>query len=188
LKEFTQTLYTIADDVYMHIVFNPDYVKEYRLIGFDNKVGAIADSLSVIEGGEIGSGQSLMAVFEIVPTLLNEGSAEKNITNQDFVEVRLLYKLPNNNVAMEFKASNPFIFTPFDELDKCYRFSSAVIMFGSLIRSSQFVKNISWNDVLAVASESFDPKDTSQKEFISLVKQAKMVYSRKKKKKSELVN
>jgi Ca-activated chloride channel family protein len=30
-------------------------VKEYRLIGFDNKVGALKDSLSTIEGGEIGS-------------------------------------------------------------------------------------------------------------------------------------
>ena len=41
LKEFTQTLYAVADDVYMDVEFNPEYVKEYRLIGFDNKVGAL---------------------------------------------------------------------------------------------------------------------------------------------------
>jgi Ca-activated chloride channel family protein len=56
LKEFTQTLYSVADDVYMNVEFNPEYVKEYRLIGFDNKVGALRDASSVVEGGEIGSG------------------------------------------------------------------------------------------------------------------------------------
>ncbi len=66
MKEFTQTLYAVADDVYMDVEFNPEYVKEYRLIGYDNKVGALTDSLSVIEGGEIGSGQSVISVFEIV--------------------------------------------------------------------------------------------------------------------------
>ncbi len=75
MKEFSQTLYAVADDVYMNVEFNPDYVKEYRLIGFDNKVGALKDSLSVIEGGEVGSGQSMMAVFEIVPDKKAAGEA-----------------------------------------------------------------------------------------------------------------
>ena len=73
LTEFTQTLYAVADDVYMNVEFNPEYVKEYRLIGFDNKVGALKDSLSIIEGGEIGSGHSMVAMFEIVPTDINKG-------------------------------------------------------------------------------------------------------------------
>ncbi|HET9431839.1 MAG TPA: von Willebrand factor type A domain-containing protein, partial [Chitinophagaceae bacterium] len=68
LTEFTQTMYAVADDVNMNVDFNPEYVKEYRLIGFDNQVGALRDSLSLIEGGEIGSGHSVMTVFEIVPT------------------------------------------------------------------------------------------------------------------------
>ena len=67
MKEFTQTLYAVADDVYMNVEFNPDYVKEYRLIGFDNKVGALNDTLAMVEGGEIGSGYSMMGLFEIVP-------------------------------------------------------------------------------------------------------------------------
>jgi Ca-activated chloride channel family protein len=68
LKEFTQTLYSVADGVYMNVEFNPEYVKEYRLIGFDNKVGALRDTLSMVEGGEIGSGHSMVAMFEIKPT------------------------------------------------------------------------------------------------------------------------
>src|SRR4030095_10155891 len=44
VKELTQTLYSIADDVYMDVAFNLNLVKQYRLIGFDNKVGAMSDS------------------------------------------------------------------------------------------------------------------------------------------------
>ena len=53
MKEFTQTLYTIADDAHMHVTFDPSLVKQYRLIGFDNKVGALADSTSEVEGGKL---------------------------------------------------------------------------------------------------------------------------------------
>ena len=56
VKEFTQTLYSIASDVYMIIKFNPDKVKEYRLIGYDNKKSIIAENSDELEGGEIGSG------------------------------------------------------------------------------------------------------------------------------------
>ncbi len=49
LKEFVQILYTVADDVYLNVHFDPAYIKEYRLIGFDNKVGAIKDSSAIIE-------------------------------------------------------------------------------------------------------------------------------------------
>jgi Ca-activated chloride channel family protein len=71
VEEFTQTVYAVADDAYLNIVFNPALVKDYRLIGFDNKVKMLSDSLSEIQGGEVGSGHSLLALFELTPA---EGS------------------------------------------------------------------------------------------------------------------
>lgn len=67
VNELTQTLYTVANDVTMNVQFNPAMVKEYRLIGYDNKKNAITDSLSTLEGGEIGSATGITAIFEIVP-------------------------------------------------------------------------------------------------------------------------
>ena len=66
VKELTQTFYAVADDVYMNTQFNPKWVKEYRLIGFDNKRDAVSDTAIEIEGGEVGSGSSVLAIFEIV--------------------------------------------------------------------------------------------------------------------------
>jgi Ca-activated chloride channel homolog len=187
LKEFTQTLYAVADDVYMNVEFNPAYVKEYRLIGFDNKVGALKDSLSGIEGGEIGSGYSMIAMFEISPTEINDKAVNDNITAGKFADIKLQYQLPNDTVHRRFNYIGEFNYIPFEELDKYYQFSAAVAMFGSVLRSSPFAKNISWGDILYLAQQSCDKNDLSQKEFISLVQQAKLLYSKGKKKKGGIV-
>jgi Ca-activated chloride channel family protein len=182
LSEFTQTLYAVADDVYMNVEFNPEFVKDYRLIGFDNKVGALRDSLSVIEGGEIGSGYSMMAMFEITPTTLNINATSDNFASGKFADIQLQYRQPNDTVKNNFSFTSNFNYTPFEDMDRCYRFSAAVVMFGSMLRASPFTKNISWNDILLVAQQSSD-NDILQKEFIGLVQQAKTLYSKSKKKK-----
>ncbi len=183
LKEFTQTLYAVADDVFMNVEFNPEYVKEYRLIGFDNKVGALRDSLSVIEGGEIGSGHSMLAMFEIVPTEINKGAIKDNFTTGKLADIKLQYQHPNDTVGCNYNTTCRFEFIPFAELEPSYHFSAAVAMFGSLLRSSPFLKNIGWNEIISLAEESSGKDDLIQKEFISLVQQAKVLYSKGKKKK-----
>jgi Ca-activated chloride channel family protein len=178
MKEFTQTLYAVADDVYMDVEFNPDYVKEYRLIGYDNKVGALNDSLAIIEGGEIGSGQSLISVFEITPKTPLDNTAGK------FAEIKLQYKRPNNPTPYKFSYPSPKEVIPFDKLDKCYRFTASVAMFGSMLRSSQFLKNMTWNDIVNFALATADNNDLLQKEFVGIVQQAKVLYAKTKKKKN----
>lgn len=183
LREFTQTLYAVADNVYMNVGFNPEYVKEYRLIGFDNKVGALRDSMSVIEGGEIGSGYSMVALFEIVPTDINKSSVKNNFTTGKFADIKLDFRHPNDEKECQLSHACPFEYTPFPELDKSSQFSAAVAMFGSLLRSSVFVKNAGWSDIIALAQNASGANDLLQKEFISLVQQAKLLYTKVKKKK-----
>jgi Ca-activated chloride channel family protein len=182
-KEFTQTLYAVADDVYMNVTFNPEYVKEYRLIGFDNKVGALRDSLSVIEGGEIGSGHSMIAMFEIIPTEINKGAIKDDYRSGSLSQINLKYKLPNDTAQKYFHTECPFEYLPFEEIDRSYHFSTAVAMFGSLLRNSPYMKNIGWNEIISMAENSSGSDDLLQQEFISMLQQAKILYSRFKKKK-----
>jgi len=181
MKEFTQTLYTVADDVYMNVNFNPQLVRQYRLVGFDNKIGALADSLSVIEGGEIGSGHSMMAVFEIEPTVTAGGAT----LQQDFAEVHLQFKNVNDTTRQEMKKSIPYYPLRFKEIDPVYRFATSVIMFGSLLKTSQFAKDISWGDVVYNASESANPTDINQHGFVELVIKARNLYNKLKKRKKD---
>lgn len=184
LREFTQTLYAVADNVYMNVEFNPEYVKEYRLIGFDNKVGALRDTASVIEGGEIGSGHSMIALFEITPTEINKGAIKDNFTSGKFADIKLNYQLPNNIVPLSTSHTARFDFIPFEETEKTFQFSAAVAMFGSLLRTSPHMKNIGWNEIITFAEASSGKTDLLQKEFLSLLYQARDLYQKGKKKKT----
>ena len=181
LTEFTQTLYAVADNVYMNVNFNPDYVKEYRLIGFDNRVGSLNDSSSVIEGGEVGSGHSIIGVFEISPTDFNKDAVERDFTPGNIASIKIHYKLPHDSAEKQFAASVPLTYKDFNSIDRNLRFSTAVIMFGSLLRASAVTKEINWNDTILLASQTSDDNDPIQKEFVSLVKEARVLYTKQKK-------
>jgi Ca-activated chloride channel family protein len=181
MKEFTQTLYTVADDAFMNVEFNPKYVKEYRLLGFDNKVGALNDTSAIMDGGEIGSGYAMMGMFEIEP----EKTDSNTVIDEKFAQIKLHYRKPGDTGSHVFTYQSPFNFKDFTAIDKNYRFSAAVAMFGSMLRVSSFTKDVNWNHVLLLATASANTNDLLQKEFVSLVEQAKILYSKGKKRKRE---
>jgi Ca-activated chloride channel family protein len=66
VQEMSATLQTIAKDVKIQVEFNPARVRRYRLIGYENR--AIADKdfrNDAVDAGEIGSGQSATALYEL---------------------------------------------------------------------------------------------------------------------------
>ncbi|NJO24892.1 MAG: VWA domain-containing protein [Bacteroidia bacterium] len=179
LKEFAQTLYAVADNVYLNISFEPSLVNEYRLIGFDNKVGALADTLSEIEGGEIGSTHTMMAAFEIIPGR----NMKNNYAVTPFAHIELMYRLPGDMAAQSKTHKCNYDFIPFNDLAPTFRFATAVIIYGSILRSSPFVKNAGWNDVLFLAGGAANKEDITQVQFVQLVEKTKQLYSKFKKKK-----
>jgi Ca-activated chloride channel family protein len=180
LKEFTQTLYTVADDVYLNAAFDPAYVKEYRLLGFGNKVGAIKDTTATIEGGEIGSAYSMIALFELIP---NEVGIKDAVVKP--VTFSLQYKLPKSKKQLELVVTPALKFQPLDSLSNEYGFAAGVAMFGSMLRYCKATKDVTWNQMLELATKYVNEKSPSQKEFVTLVQQAKVIYSKKRKRSSD---
>jgi Ca-activated chloride channel family protein len=54
-----------------------------------------------------------------------------------------------------------------------------------LSRSSAFIRNATWNDLLLLAETSSVADNLLQKNFVSLVHQAKTLYTKTKKKKGD---
>lgn len=181
VKELTQTLYTVADDAFLNVRFNPSVIKEYRLIGFDNKVNALADSLNEVEGGEVGSGHSLLAMFELVP--FNQSLNDWGYAKDGLAQVSMNYKLPGDSTGRITSYTVPGTYTEFQDLPECYRFATSVSMFAGLLKNSQYMRTITWNDAAILADESHNPQDAIQTEFISMIMKAKKIYGNKKKKK-----
>jgi Ca-activated chloride channel family protein len=180
MEEFAQTVYAVAKEAYIEIRFDPAQVKSYRLIGFDNKLIAMQDSTNEIQGGEIGSGHSLMALVEIDPVKL-----ETSPVNHDnsFAKLWMHYQIPENNINKLEEYDLPYSFRPFNDLPNYYRFSASVALFGGLLKKSTFTEKATWDELALLAKTSYDPNDVSQTEYLQLIDKAKKIYHKEKKKK-----
>ncbi|HXB92382.1 MAG TPA: von Willebrand factor type A domain-containing protein [Puia sp.] len=178
VREFTQTIYAVADDAYLNISFNPALVKKYRLIGFDNKVKVLADSMNELQGGEVGSGHSLLALFEITP--VNPDSVDPAGDRSRLAQVSLNYRLPNDSTDKISRYVCSSQLTPFRDLKPCYRFASSIALFGGLLKKSRFTGQAGWKDAIEMAEDSRDPEDGVQQEFIGLIEKARKIYGREK--------
>lgn len=66
--EFSGTLFTVAEDVKLQLEFNPERVAGYRLIGYDNRQLEARDfNDDSKDAGELGAGQQVTALYEIIP-------------------------------------------------------------------------------------------------------------------------
>lgn len=181
VQELTQTFYAVADDVLMNIQFNPAMVKEYRLIGFDNKREAIADEFNDLEGGEIGSGNSTLAIFQIVPTEQNQYTNTIGI-QESIAELQLKYASCNDTSSMKMQYSVPNNFTPYETLHKDLQFATVVSMFALKLKQSTYIEGIDWKTILSLAQQAANKEDYLQNEFLTLLVKVQKIYPEKKKK------
>ncbi|MFZ1785541.1 MAG: von Willebrand factor type A domain-containing protein [Ferruginibacter sp.] len=184
VKELTQTFYAVADDVFLNLKFNANLVKEYRLIGFDNRRDAVADTLIDLDGGEIGSANSVLAIFEIMPA--TDKLFNPDILPKDKVaELDMRYSLCNDTVQLLMTDYCPANFVPFQSIDSDLRFATAVAMFGLKLKQSKFIKQADWMDIYQIAAGSYDPNSFLQTEFLQLVEKARNIYASKKQRKKK---
>lgn len=180
MEEFSQTIYAVAKEAYIDIRFDPDLIKNYRLIGFDNKVSALQDSTNEIQGGEIGSGHSLIALIEIEPEEQEEGI---DLHPDVYAKLRMHYQLPGENKNRLEEYDIPYHFNLFNEMPDYYRFSASVALFGGLLKKSPYTQKTSWDELAIIAKGSYDASDVSQNEYILLIDKAKKIYHKDKKRK-----
>lgn len=175
VKEFCQTAITVASDVYMNVDFNSTLVKDYRLIGFDNSQQALVDTSSTLQGGDVGSGHNMLAMFEVKPNapvaqLVNENS------NALIGALKLQYRQPGKR-TYEFKSQSiPLSLLPFARLDSSLRFATSVAMLGQSLRRSKYAESYSFDDIATIATAAAPTSDVLEQEFIQLVKEAKKIY------------
>lgn len=181
VKELSQTFYGVADDVYFNIQFDPKVVKNYRLIGFDNKRDAVADSATDLEGGEVGSGNSVLAMFEVE---LNDTLSAKE---KSIAKVDLRYSNCNDTAILHMYNNCEKIIADFAKIDNDYQFAAAVAMFGLKLKQSKYIKDIDWLQIETLATASHNPSNYLHTDFLQVVHKAKDIYlgatSKKKKKK-----
>lgn len=177
VTEFTKNIFTVANDASITIQFDPETVASYRLIGFDNKRTALDDSTSSLEGGEIGSGHSIMAIAEIIPAKDSIRSANKLLA-----KLVLRYKEPLSGIQKEQEFEAYYRGKKMEHTDSTYRFAAAVAMFGNILRQSKSTHGFQLEDVALLNKDAISPNNLLQQEFQQLLEKAIRLYNPSKKK------
>jgi len=161
-------LEVIARDVKIQVEFDPNVVKEYRLIGYENRDIADKDFRNdKVDAGEIGNGHAVTAIYDVV---LKD-------TKSSPIVLRLRHKQPlSGDKASEsaFKMDPSAIAASFDAAGRDFRFATTVAAFAEILRQSPHARDWSMKDIARLADQAATTA-TDQQEFVSLVHRAEKI-------------
>jgi Ca-activated chloride channel family protein len=188
VNEFGGTLFTIAKDVKLQIEFNPVLVQGYRLVGYENRMLNKEDfNDDKKDAGEMGSGHTVTALYEIIPVGENsdflkrvdtlkyqqEEKFSPSVFSKELMTIKLRYKQPDGAVSKLMEV--PVTDTKMDlqNTSANYRFASSVAEFGMLLRSSSFKQQATYKNVINLAQNAIGTDSEGyRKEFLQLVQKA----------------
>ncbi len=186
MNEFGGTLFTVAKDVKLQLEFNPAEVKGYRLLGYESRRLAAKDfNDDKKDAGEIGSGHTMTAFYEIVPAGSDEKVADVDpLKYQKRTEsgrgevctVKLRWKKPDGDTSMlkEIPIAEAQITSKTPSED--YRFASAVAELALLLSDSKFKGDASFDRILDRARHAKgEDLEGYRAEFIRLVETAQLM-------------
>jgi Ca-activated chloride channel family protein len=193
VEEMGGTLITVAKDVKLQVEFNPNLVKGYRLIGYENR--SLEDdefNNDKIDAGDLGAGHTVTAFYELIPAGSTEvlpgiDSLKYQSTNtpngqygNEIMTIKVRYKAPNGVVSKLFSLPVNADIKPFNSTSADMQFAASVVEFGLLLRSSSFKGNASFQHVIETAQNALgDEKNDYRAEFVRLVRIAESLTNKR---------
>ncbi len=187
VTEMGSTLLTIAKDVKIQIEFNPAKVKGYRLVGYENRMLKNEDfNDDTKDAGEMGAGHSVTAFYEIIPADSDEelpGVDKLKYTDAkisdaakkspELATIKFRYKAPKEDESQLIVEPVLDKGIHWKKTSKDFRFASAVVELGLLLRDSEFKGASTFESLIARAKNASgaDPHGY-RAEFVRLAEMA----------------
>jgi Ca-activated chloride channel family protein len=179
-EQLSATLVTVAKDVKVQVEFNPAEVKQYRLIGYENRALAEEDfNNDSVDAGDIGAGHQVTALYEVMPADAKGWADERRYapkltsprgggTELGFVKLR--YKLPDGQQSRLITRPVPAsLMTSAAAPSGDMAFVAAVAAFGQRLRGDTFLGSFSLADARALAGNQ---QGIWREEFVRLTRLA----------------
>ncbi|HEY4065092.1 MAG TPA: von Willebrand factor type A domain-containing protein [Puia sp.] len=173
MSEGTPVKQAVAENMCITTTFNQALVKEYRLLGFENKSNVLADTAIRLEGSMIGSAHSVRALFELAP--------KEDSTGADTIaDVRINYCLPGQKAlkTMIYHCENNPL--AFDKADNNARKAACIAMLGLKMKGSGYTAQLSWTEIERMVKKTFTGNYYMDREYVALMAKAKRIYENKK--------
>lgn len=159
VEEAGGTFITVAKDVKIQVDFNPAMIKGYRLIGYEDRVMAAEDFANdEKDGGEIGSGHRMTALYEIVPadsdfefgeagSRYQNTQATETAEGADWLTVSIRAKEPEGTESKlyEYPVKADAVS---ETMSENLRFAAGVAEAGMILRESEWKGTASWAQAL----------------------------------------
>jgi Ca-activated chloride channel family protein len=144
--------FSVANDTKIQVTFDPSKVDSYRLIGYENRVLSNEDfENDDKDAGEIGAGQTITALYEIVPAA--EGSADEGALA--VFDVRYKKALGDTSIPLSLDV------VPSDALNLSpeLNFAASLAAYGMILRDSPYKGDADLDLVSSLARTAleFDP-------------------------------
>ena len=189
VSEAAGTLYTFAKDVKIQVEFNPREVAEYRLLGYENRVMPDEDFADdTKDGGEIGAGHSVTALYEIIPSnghaaakrkiaklRYQEGPEPSTLaaTSGELMTVKVRWKLPDGETSDMIETPVVDDGASFERATGDLRWSAATAAFAMLLQGSPNTAGMTWPELDQLASAATGRDDDGRRAaMLSLVRKA----------------
>ena len=186
-KEFKGSMYAIAKDVKIQIEFNPAHVQAYRLVGYEMRKLRNEDFANdAIDAGELGSGHTVTALYEVIPTGVKssfyqqptelkytENKATQTYQNE-LATVKFRYKNPKEDKSIETVQTIENKSTELKNASADFKFASSVAWFGLKLRDSKLITDKETSHIVDLAKQGIkNDKDGYKAEFVRLVESVK---------------
>ncbi len=168
VDEITATLQTIAQDAKIQVEFDPRRVRRYRLIGYENRAVADKDFRNdAIDAGEVGSGQSSTALYEV--ELIGDERADLGTV---YVRYRNTDTMKIEEISHRLTASLVQDRSP--ESDPRFYLAACAAEFAEVLRGSEHATGGSLPRVQRMLERTVPhlPLDEKARELLNLVRQA----------------
>ncbi len=160
--QLTGSLVTIAKDVKLQLRFNPKAVAGYRLLGYENRLMAAEDfEDDAKDGGELGAGHQVTALYEIIPL--------GQPTGDELMQLELRYKRPRERQSNLILYRSPLAHRPLAEASDNFVWAAAVAESALIVRQSAHKQEANFEQALALA-ERAKGADPHRAEFIELLR------------------
>ena len=175
VRDLTSMLQVIARDAKIQVDFDPNVVRSYRLIGYENRDVTDEDFRDdEVDAGEIGVGHSVTALYEIKFHLAEPSGYEPAMT------VYVRYEDPETGEVIETnRAIARADFAPaFKDASIRFQLAAVVAEYAEVLRESYWARGSSLADVAWEARRiaEYLPHDADVAEFVSLVERASDLY------------
>lgn len=160
--------YSVANDTKCQITFAPEVVDSYRLIGYENRVMNNEDfEDDTKDAGEIGSGQTITALYEIVP-------AEGFATNASLASFDVRYKKALGGYSRPLSL-NVTVPPAGSQASANLNLASGIAAYGLTLRNSQYKGAASYDMAKELVAASNKTQDKYRTELEQLIQKAKQI-------------